>query len=74
MLYPLTVLYTFAVLGNCVEDSLVRVIKSTVALEDYNKTLSGAKIVADALPHPPKSVTFCVRFNFKLLGGYEGKH
>ena len=55
------------------EDSLMLVIKSKVALEDYNKTLSGAKIVAETLETPPESVTFCIRFNYKLLGGYEGK-
>ena len=52
--------------------SHIKVLRSEVKLENYNKELSGAKLL-DGRKVSVKDVTFCIRFNYKLLGGYEGK-
>ena len=49
----------------------MRVLESSDSLEDEtNMTLSGAKLL-DRRQVSIRDVTFCIRFNFKLLGGEE---
>ncbi len=50
----------------------IRVLRSQVALEDDGRFLSGARLDDDR-PVDMEDVTFCVRFNYKLLGRWEQK-
>ncbi len=49
-----------------------QVFRSKLTLEEDGKAISGAKLV-DGRRVKVRDVTFCVRFNFKLLGNYEGR-
>ncbi len=41
-------------------------------MEEDGTAISGAKVV-DGRRVKVTDITFCIRFNFKLLGGYEGR-
>ena len=50
----------------------IRVLKSTLTLEEDGRAISGAKLVEDRLVDVA-DFSFCLRFNYKLLGGGEGR-
>lgn len=50
----------------------VRVLRSTLTLSQDGLAISGAKLRHDELV-TVKEFTICIRFNFKLLGGHEGR-
>lgn len=54
----------------------IKVLRSTLSLKDYGDAVSGAKLVPPqdkANNVTAESLTLCIRFNFKLLGTYEGR-
>ena len=50
----------------------LRVLRSTLTLEEDGTAISGAKLI-DNRKVKVADITLCIRFNFKLLGGYEGR-
>ncbi len=46
--------------------------RSKLTLEEDGKAISGAQLLDDRRVKVT-DVTFCIRFNFKLLGNYEGR-
>ncbi len=49
----------------------LRILESTLPLSDYGNSLSGARLTNGGL-FESQDITFCVRFNAKKLGIYEG--
>lgn len=54
------------------EGQNIRVLKSKLKLSEDGKAISGAKLVENKTVKT-KDLTLCIRFNYKLLGGYEGR-
>ncbi len=63
---------TQSISNSCCLIFLSRVLRSTLTLEEDGSAISGAKLV-DNRQVAVTDVTFCIRFNFKLLGGFEGR-
>ncbi len=51
----------------------VRILTSSLKLSEYGDAISGAKLIDDRIVDGLRDVSFCIRFNYKLLGRYEGR-
>ena len=50
----------------------LKVFRSSIALEDDGKYISGLKLI-DERKVNIQDITICLRFNFQLLGSFEGR-
>jgi len=51
--------------------SAIKVYESTLSLEEDANIISGLHLIDQPLSPNVKDITFCMRFNYKLLGEYE---
>ena len=53
----------------------IRVLKSSLAMEEDGYGISGAKLVTDrwSMDVETKDLTICLRFKYQRLGGHEGR-